>query len=89
MALGATRAHVVRLILGKALRLAAAGIALGLVGAYLVARSISSLFFGVGPADGATLAAACALLASAAVVATLYPAHRALSIEPSAALRHD
>ena len=89
MALGATRAHVVHLILGKALRLAAAGITLGLVGAYLVARSISSLFFGVGPADGATLAAACALLASAAVVATLYPAHRALSIEPSAALRHD
>ncbi len=89
MALGATRAHVVHLILGKALRLAAAGITLGLAGAYVVARSISSLFFGVGPADGATLAAACALLASAAVVATLYPAHRALSIEPSAALRHD
>jgi predicted permease len=88
-ALGATQAHVVHLILGKALRLAAVGIGLGLAGAYILARSISSLFFGVGAADGVTLAAACVLLTGAAVVASLYPAYRALRIEPSAALRHE
>lgn len=89
VALGATRRHVASLIMGKALRLAVVGVGLGLVGAYVVARSISSLFFGVSPADGGTLLTACVLLISAAVVASAYPMRHALRIEPAVALRHD
>jgi predicted permease len=89
MALGATSVDVARLIFGKALRLAVLGSAVGLAGAYLVARTISSLFFGVGPADVATLVAACALLIGAAMAASAYPVLRARRILPSEALRHD
>jgi putative ABC transport system permease protein len=89
MALGARRSQVARMILGKALRLAAIGVGLGLIGAYAAARSISSLFFGVGPADAATLSAACVLLVVAAAGASLHPTRHAVRVEPAVALRND
>ena len=57
------------------------------MGAYLVARWISSLFFGVNASDPFTLAAACLLLLAAAAVATAYPTRRALRVDPADALR--
>jgi hypothetical protein len=74
-------------ILAKALRLTGAGVALGLVGAYLAARWISSLFYGVRASDPLTLGATCVLLMAAATVATASPTRRALSVDPADALR--
>ncbi len=89
MALGARRSQVARMIMTKALRLAAMGVALGLIGAYVAARWISSLFFGVSPADAATLSAACVLLIVAAAAASLHPMRHAVRVEPAVALRNE
>ncbi len=87
VALGARRRQVASMIMAKALRLAGIGAVLGVVGAYLVARWISSLFFGVRASDPLALAAACLLLLAAAAVATIYPTRRALRVDPAEALR--
>ena len=87
VALGARRRQVATMIMAKGLRLAGIGAGLGIVGAYLVARWISSLFFGVSASDPFTLAAACLLLLAAAAVATAYPTRRALRVDPADALR--
>jgi putative ABC transport system permease protein len=87
VALGAGRGQVAGMIMAKALRLAGIGAGLGLVGAYVVARWISSLFFGVGASDPLALAGACLLLLAAAAVATAYPTRRALRVDPADALR--
>ncbi len=89
MALGARHSQVARMILGKALRLTAAGAALGLLISYVFARWISSLFFGVGPADAVTLAVTCVLLIVAAALATASPTRRAVHVEPAVALRNE
>ena len=89
MALGARRGQVARMVMGKALRLAVTGVGLGLVGAYVTARWISSLFFGVSPADAATLSAACLLLIVAAAAASLNPMRHAVRVEPAVALRNE
>jgi ABC-type antimicrobial peptide transport system permease subunit len=89
MALGARRSQIARMIMGKALRLAAIGVGLGLIGAYAAARWISSLFFGVSPADAATLIAACLLLIGAAAAASLHPMRHAIRVEPAVALRNE
>jgi ABC-type antimicrobial peptide transport system permease subunit len=87
IALGARRSQVARMVMAKALRLAATGVALGLTGAYVTARWISSLFFGVSAADAATLSAACLLLIGAAAAASLHPVRHAVRVEPAVALR--
>jgi putative ABC transport system permease protein len=87
VALGATRRQVASMIMSKALRLAAIGAGLGVVAAYLVARWMSSLVFGVSASDPLTLAAACLLLLAAAGAATAYPTRRALRVDPADALR--
>ncbi len=89
VALGAGRADVSRLVIGKALRLTAAGAALGVVCTYLVARWISSLFFGVAPGDPLVLGGACLALLVAALIAATGPARRALSVDPAVALRRE
>jgi putative ABC transport system permease protein len=87
VALGARRHQVANMIMTRALRLAGVGAALGVIGAYLVARWISSLFFGVGASDPFALGGACLLLLGAAVVASAYPTRRALAVDPAEALR--
>jgi putative ABC transport system permease protein len=87
VALGAGRGHVAGMIMARALRLAGIGAGLGIVGAYVVARSTSSLFFGVSASDPFALAGACLLLVGAAAVATAYPTRRALRVDPADALR--
>jgi putative ABC transport system permease protein len=89
LALGARRADVLRLVLGRGLRLAAAGIALGLIGALAASRGLGSLLYGISATDPLTLAAAVIALAGAAVLASFLPARRAARVDPLIALRYD
>ncbi len=87
MALGAQTRTMYRLILKEAAWLAAAGIAIGLVGAVAAATLMRGLLFGVRSWDVPTLAAVALLLGVAAVLASYISARRAASINPVEALR--
>lgn len=89
VALGATARDVMRLVLGEALVLAAAGLVAGLAGAVAATRLIGALLFGVAPTDPATFAAISAVIVGTAVAASYVPARRAMRVDPMAALRHD
>ena len=89
MALGASRRHVIRLTIGQAGRIAAAGGAAGLMLSMAVGRVLESALFGVvAESVGLTLAAG-ALLTVVALVASYAPAVRAAGVDPLVALRHD
>jgi len=87
MALGATRGRVLAQVVRDGLKLAAAGIALGLVLAAVMARALGSLLFEVSPYDPAIHAAVIAVLVIATIVACLVPARRAALVDPCVALR--
>jgi len=87
MALGATRGQVLALMFRQAGALTAFGLAVGLAGALTVTRSMTSLLFGVNPADPVVLAGASALLTIVAAAAVAVPSSRAARIDPLAALR--
>jgi predicted permease len=86
MALGATPHSIVRLMLGRTLRLAGLGIGVGLVGAYLTAGFMSRLMFGVSPGNPALLTAVSAILLSTALAASWLPGRRAARIDSLRAL---
>ena len=89
LALGAVYQDLLRLVVGKALVLAAIGLAVGLALAAAAARLLESLVFGVETLDLKTFAAAFALLFLAALVASYLPAHRAARSDPMVALRDE
>jgi predicted permease len=89
MALGGTRADILRTVLGSGLRPVTAGAVLGVIGALLASRSLGFLFFGVTPYDAETYVVVLLLLGGVASVATLVPARRAAHVNPSIALRAD
>jgi len=89
IALGADRRDVVRLVIGEALLQAAAGVAAGLAGAFATTRLIQSLLFGVTTTDTGTFAAISALLVVTALVASYFPARRAMRVDPMIALRYE
>jgi putative ABC transport system permease protein len=89
IALGATARDVIADVLGQGLRLAALGMAIGLVLALAVTRLMSSLLFGITPTDVATFAGSALLLAIIAVAASLVPALRASRVDPFVALRDE
>ncbi len=89
MALGATPADVLRLILGHAMKWTAAGLLLGTAGAFAATRALRSLLFQVEPADPIAALAALLLLSVVAFVAALGPARRAARQDPSDTLRHE
>jgi predicted permease len=86
MALGAATAEVVRMVLGRGLRIVAVGTALGLVGAYAGARLIERQLFGVPATDLPTFVAVPLLLVAVAAVACWVPARRAARVDPAIAL---
>jgi putative ABC transport system permease protein len=87
MALGASRGHVVQMILKEGAILAGMGLAMGLVGAYFVGRAMQSTLYGVGSIDLGAFCAVGALLMAAALLASYLPARRAAAVEPMQALR--
>ncbi len=89
MAMGATPTDVLRLILGRGLALALAGVLSGMVAAYIFARAVKGLLYGVGAADPATFLTAPIFLLGVAVAANLAPALRASRTDPMTALRHE
>ena len=89
MALGARRADVLRLVTGYALKLAAIGLAIGVIGALALTRLLTSLLFGVVRMDLLTLAGLTALLAALAALAACLPARWATQVDPMVALRYE
>jgi predicted permease len=87
VALGAVRRHVILLVLGKALLLAAAGVAVGVLGAAAIARTLQSLLAGVSPWDAWTFAATIAVALAMTLAGSLLPVLRALRVDPLSALR--
>jgi predicted permease len=89
MAVGASRADILRLVLGNALRLIVPGVCLGLVLAMALSRVLESLLFNVAPHDPVTFAGVAGLLILVALLATLIPASSAIRVNPTVALRCD
>jgi ABC-type antimicrobial peptide transport system permease subunit len=89
MALGAGRARVVRLVLGRSAGLVAGGLIAGAGLAIGLSRLIRTLLFGVGPGDPLTVITMAAAIAVAAFAASLPPALRAARLDPVVALRED
>ncbi len=93
MALGAARTRVVRLVMGEALLLVVAGLALGVPAAFaggrLAGSRIAGLLFGLGATDPATMALAVIVLVAAAASAAYLPAVRAARVDPMVALRSE
>jgi putative ABC transport system permease protein len=87
MALGAQKGGVLRLVVGQALRLTVAGLAIGLIGAVALTRLLSTFLFDVGPNDPATFVASALVLMGTALAASYLPARRAATVDPLAALR--
>jgi predicted permease len=87
MALGATRANVMRLILREGFRLIVIGGAIGLAAALALSRVLRSVLFGVSPHDPMSFGAVTVLVALVAVIAILIPARSAMRVDPMTALR--
>ena len=87
LALGAQRGDVLRMIVGQAAWLSAAGIAIGAAGAFALTRLMTDLLFHVKPFDPATFAAVAAILALVALLAGYVPGRRATRVDPVVALR--
>jgi putative ABC transport system permease protein len=87
MALGADRRDVLRLVLGRALRIVLAGLIAGLAGAVGVTRVLQRFLFGVTPTDPIAFTIVTLLLMAVGLMAAWVPARRAARIDPSVALR--
>jgi macrolide transport system ATP-binding/permease protein len=89
MALGAQRKEVLRLVLGEGARLGLIGLSIGVVASLVATRWMSSLLFGVEPADPLTFVTVAALLSLIALLACYIPARRATRVDPIVALRYE
>jgi putative ABC transport system permease protein len=87
MALGAESRHVLRLVVGQGLTMVVVGLAVGVVAALALSRTIQGLLFGVKATDPATLAGVVLTLIGVALIACYVPAWRATRVDPMMALR--
>jgi ABC-type antimicrobial peptide transport system permease subunit len=89
VALGAKRTHVLQMVLRHAALLASIGLVLGGAAAWFSARTLQSFLYGVNGHDALTMCAVAAVLLSVCLLASFVPAHRAASVDPMIALRHE
>ncbi len=89
MALGAQAGDVLRLILRQGILLTAIGMAIGLAGAFVLTRLMTTLLFGVTPTDAATFTVVSLALFAVALLACYIPARRATKVDPVVALRYE
>jgi ABC-type antimicrobial peptide transport system permease subunit len=87
MALGAQPALLTRMFLRDGLQLASIGVVIGVTGALLAVRMMSSLLFNVSTVDPATYTLVSAGLVVTALIATYLPSRRAAAVDPAVALR--
>jgi len=89
MALGADGRKVLGMVLGGAMRMALLGIVAGAVAAFAVTRVMTSLLYGVSPADPLTFASVAVVLTLVTLLASYIPARRAVRVDPMVALRYE
>jgi putative ABC transport system permease protein len=87
VALGAERRDVLRMVVGQGVKLAAIGVAVGVVGAIAITRVLTSFLVGVTATDPLSFIAVSLFLTTVAVIASLVPARRASGVDPMNALR--
>jgi putative ABC transport system permease protein len=87
MAVGAQKGDVIRLVMGQSARTVAAGVAFGLVGAWMLGRGLASLMYGVSASDPRVLLTAAVGVIIVAAIAAYLPSRRAANIDPMIALR--
>jgi putative ABC transport system permease protein len=89
MALGASRADVLRLMMRDTMRWGLVGVAIGIIGGQWLASMVASQLFEISPTDPATYVAVAVLLLGSVVLASYFPARRATSVDPMIALRYE
>ena len=89
LALGASPVRLLALITGGAFKLAAAGSLIGIIGAVLLSRTLTTVLYGVGTTDIATFCGVTLLLLCITALASYIPARRAARIDPAVSLRYE
>jgi putative ABC transport system permease protein len=87
VALGASRADILGIVLSQGMRPALVGMLLGALGAWWLSRYLETLLFGIKPFDVFTYVTVAALLLATALIACILPGRRAMRIDPAVALR--